>query len=165
MGGHKNWQVEKAIENHRKGLTVGIAINEPCMWTKAEGELMTTEAEYTIYERIIGTEANPPTKWRSTRTPEGQRLFYTGRTIHVIENESGTWIGLTMCNPIDTFDKRMGRRLARARAFGAFQRYEFNMQHNRPLERGLFTASWKTYKGRVFNGAALSDKTGYMRIT
>lgn len=110
--------------------------------------------EYTIYDRVVGTEKEPLSKWRSGKTRDGGRLYYTGRTVHIITDTDGLkFAGMSQCNPIDAFGKREGKRRARDRAFGAFLRWI----HNYPSSRGLANIVIKTYKGKQINAWELRE--------
>lgn len=113
------------------------------------------EKERTIYERVLGSEEDPPSKWRSKILPEG-RLFYTGRTIHALESQDGMrWFGVSKCNPIDAFDKPEGQRRARDRAFGAFQRYVHNSRKGLGDWRGLELVTFVNYHNEAMEGYML----------
>jgi hypothetical protein len=77
------------------------------------------EHEFTVYVRGVYPQHN---KWlASPATSERPALYYTGVVRHVIIDKSGeTWIGMSRCSKRDTFNKKIGRAIARGRAEKAY---------------------------------------------
>ncbi len=115
------------------------------------------ESEVTIYERVIGSEKDPKSKWLSRKLPGG-RLYFTGRTLHALQCRDGEWwFGISKCNPTDAFDKVEGKRRARDRAFGAFQRHIYNSNNNEISVRGLKLITFHNHRDEVIEGWALGE--------
>jgi len=64
------------------------------------------------YEFTIYCKTTLLTKWYA-----GNSENYTGVVCHVIvDHDENAWIGMSVCSPKDTFNKRIGRAMAKGRA-------------------------------------------------
>jgi len=91
--------------------------------------------EFTIYKRECHPN-NPSDMWlASPETNEYTAEYYTGLVQHVIIDKCGnTWIGMSQCSKRDTFNKKIGRAIARGRAEKAYYLFRSdNKKHKNTL--------------------------------
>jgi hypothetical protein len=88
--------------------------------------------EFTVYGRAVRAPGYPPiTKWlASPMTNDCCAMYYTGIVHHVILDDDGSvWIGESRCSKRDTFNKKIGRAIAKGRAEKAYAQYWENNNH------------------------------------